>query len=120
MSLLQRLKFSRIKSLYFAVFLAMVTTLSLSFLVFRTISDRLQRKHFDPVYDRLDELQLETAIRIFNSEGRIALSNYVTGLDHLSGAHHYVLDAHGTDLVTGESRAALLPPPPSTKWRVHN
>ena len=36
MSLLQRLKFSRIKSLYFAVFLAMVTTLSLSFLIFQT------------------------------------------------------------------------------------
>ena len=118
MSLLQRLKFSRIKSLYFAVFLAMVTTLSLSFLVFRTISDRLQRKHFDPVYDRLDELQLETAIRIFNSEGSRALSNYMTGIDHLGAARHYLLDARGIDLVTGDDRAALLPPPPSTRWRI--
>ena len=106
------------KSLYFGVFLAMVGTLSLSFLVFRQISVRLQRKHFDPVYDRLDELQLETATRILHNDGPKALANYLTGLDRLSGARHYLLDAHGIDLVDGESRADLLPPPPSTKWRI--
>jgi signal transduction histidine kinase len=120
MSLLQQLKFPRVKSLYFAVFLAMVTTLSLSFLVFRTISDRLQRKHFDPVYDRLDELQLETATRIFHTEGPKALSNYLTRLDHISGARHFLLDAHGVDLLTGDNKAWLLPPPPSTKWRIRD
>ena len=57
MSLRERLNLLPTRSLYFAVFLAMVGTLSLSFLVFRQISVRLERKHFDPVYDRLDELQ---------------------------------------------------------------
>src|SRR3984885_1845541 len=118
MSLHERLRFSPMKSLYFGVFLAMVGTLSLSFLVFRQISVRLQRKHFDPVYDRLDELQLETATRILHNDGPKALANYLTGLDRLSGARHYLLDAHGIDLVNGESRADLLPPPPSTKWRI--
>ena len=118
MSLHERLRFSPMKSLYFGVFLAMVGTLSLSFLVFRQISVRLQRKHFDPVYDRLDELQLETATRILHNDGPGALANYLTGLDRLSGARHYLLDAHGIDLVNGESRADLLPPPPSTKWRI--
>ena len=118
MSLHERLRFLPMKSLYFAVFLAMVGTLSLSFLVFRQISVRLQRKHFDPVYDRLDELQLETATRILHNDGPKALANYLTGLDRLSGARHYLLDAHGIDLVNGESRADLLPPPPSTKWRI--
>ena len=118
MSLHERLRFSPMKSLYFGVFLAMVGTLSLSFLVFRQISVRLQRKHFDPVYDRLDELQLETATRILHNDGPKALANYLTGLDRLSGARHYLLDAHGIDLVDGESRADLLPPPPSTKWRI--
>jgi len=118
MSLRERLRLLPTKSLYFGVFLAMVGTLSLSFLVFRQISVRLERKHFDPVYDRLDELQLETASRTLNSEGPKALADYLTGLDRISGAHHYLLDAHGIDLVTGNSRAALLPPPPSTKWRI--
>ena len=62
MSLRERLRLLP-RSLYFAVFLAMVGTLSLSFLVFRQISVRLESKHIDPIYDRLDELQLETASR---------------------------------------------------------
>jgi signal transduction histidine kinase len=119
MSLRERLRWLPVRSLYFAVFLAMVGTLSLSFIVFRQISIRLERKHFDPVYDRLDGLQLETARRIFSSEGSKALANYLTGLDRISGAHHYLLDPQGIDLVTGGSKVALLPPPPSSKWRIH-
>jgi signal transduction histidine kinase len=115
MSLPERLKF---RSLYFAVFLAMVGTLSLSFLVFREISVRLERKHIDPIYDRLDQFQLESAREKFDTGGTHALANYLASLDHISGAHHYLLDAHGIDLVTGGSRAALLPPSPSTKWRI--
>jgi signal transduction histidine kinase len=118
MSLRERLRFLPTRSLYFAIFLAMVGTLSLSFLVFRQISVRLERKHFNPVYDRLDELQLETASRILNSDGQKALANYLTGLDRLSGAHHYLLDAQGIDLVGGGSKAELLPPYPESKWRI--
>jgi signal transduction histidine kinase len=118
MSLRERLRLLPTRSLYFAVFLAMVGTLSLSFLVFRQISVRLERKHFDPVYDRLDELQLETASRILNSDGQKALANYLTGLDRISGAHHYLLDANAIDLVGGGSKAELLPPYPASKWRI--
>jgi len=118
MSLRERLRLLPTKSLYFGVFLAMVGTLSLSFLVFRQISVRLERKHFDPVYDRLDELPLAAARRTLDREGPKPLADYLTGLDRISGAHHYLLDAHGIDLVTGNSRAVLLPPPPSTKWRI--
>jgi signal transduction histidine kinase len=118
MSLRERLKSLPTKSLYFGVFLAMVVTLSLSFVVFRQISVRLERRHFDPVYDRLDELQLETASRILHSDGRKALADYLTSLDRLSGAQHFLLDAHGIDLVAGDNKADLLPPPPTTRWRV--
>jgi signal transduction histidine kinase len=118
MSLRERLRVLPLRSLYFGVFLAMVGTLSLSFLVFRQISVRLERKHFDPVYDRLDELQLETAMRTLNSEGTTGLADYLAGLDRLSGASHYLLDARGTDLVNGGSKAELLPPAPSNKWRI--
>jgi signal transduction histidine kinase len=118
MSLRERLRTLPTRSLYFAVFLAMAGTLSLSFLVFQQISNSLQRKHFDPVYDRLDELQLDTAIRILNSEGQKALANYLTHLDRLSGARHYLLDAHGIDLVGGGNKAELLPLYPASKWRI--
>jgi signal transduction histidine kinase len=53
-----------------------------------------------------------------NSEGPEALGNYLNNLDHLSGAHHYLLDAYAIDLVNGENRAALLPPPPASQWRI--
>ena len=118
MSLREWLKSLPTKSLYFGVFLAMVATLSLSFVVFRQISVRLERRHFDPVYDRLDELQLETASRILHSDGQKALADYLTSLDRLSGARHFLLDAHGIDLVAGDNKAALLPPPPTTRWRI--
>jgi len=53
-----------------------------------------------------------------NSEGQKALANYLTGLDRLSGAHHFLLDAHGLDIVDGGSKAELLPPYPQSKWRI--
>lgn len=106
------------RSLYVAVFLAMLTTLSLSFVIFRQISLELERRRFDPVYDRLDELQLESAIRIREGKGAEELRNYLTHLDQVSGAHHYLLDAQGVDVLSGDNRAALLPPQPALKWRV--
>jgi len=118
MSSRERFRLLPTTSLYFGVLLAMVGTLSLSFVVFRQISVRLERQHFNPVYDRLDQLQLETASRILNSDGQGALANYLTGLDRISGAHHYLLDAHGIDLVGGSSKAELLPPYPASKWRI--
>ena len=53
-----------------------------------------------------------------NSDGRKALAHYLTGLDRLSGAHHYLLDAHGIDLVGGGNKSELLPPYPASKWRI--
>jgi len=118
MSLRERLRFRPTRSLYFAVFVAMVSTLSLSFVVYQAISIRLTRRHFDPVYVRLDELQLDAARRVLGREGPQALEKYLTGLDRVSGARHYLLDTQGIDLVDGQNRAALLPPPPSTQWRI--
>jgi len=119
MSLLRRLKPVPMKSLYYGVVLAMVVTLSLSFLVFRGISDRMEKKSIDPVYDRFDELQLESARGALGSGGAQALNIYLTKLDRIfAGSSHYLLDANGIDLVSGVNRAELLPPRPLTKWRV--
>src|SRR5579862_6461400 len=106
------------RSLYFSILLAMIATLSLSFLVFREISYRLERQHFGQVYDRLDGFQLQASRRIFESEGTEALSKYLSGLDRLASSRHYLLRSDGTDIVSGISRTSLLPLAPSSHWRI--
>ena len=108
------------KSLYSGVLLAMVITLSLSFLVFHAIADRVQRKSIDPSFERIDELELESARGALASGGPKALKAYLTSLDRVfTGSTHYLLDPQGVDVLTGEKRAELLPPAPRTEWRTH-
>jgi signal transduction histidine kinase len=118
MYLPEGLKRLPMKSLYYGVLLAMVATLSLSFLVFHEISDRMQKKSIDPAFDRIDELELESARAALANGGTKALTQYLSRLDHVfSGSSHYLLDARGADVLSGENRVALLPPAPRTQWR---
>ncbi len=118
MYLPERLKSLPVKSLYYGVLLAMATTLSLSFLVFQSISNRIQKKSIDPAFDRIDEFELESARGALNSGGPKALKDYLATVNRVfGGSSHYLLDARGVDLVSGEDRAALLPPPPRAQWR---
>jgi signal transduction histidine kinase len=113
-----RLKSFPMKSLYFGVAFAMVATLSLSFLVFHAISNRLQQKTIDPAFDRIDELELESARAALINGGPPALKLYLDRLDHVfRGSSHYLLDLRGVDVVSGEGRATFLPPPPRSHWR---
>ena len=105
------------QSLYIWVLLAMVGILSLSFVAFRAISEQIQTEKIDPVFDRFDELQLESARNILLSSGEPALKKYLDSLNELFGGAHYLLDANGTDLVTGVSRVEMLPAPPAIKSR---
>ena len=77
----------------------------------------MQTQKIDPVYDRFDEMQLESARNILQSSGEPALKNYLDSLNSLFGGSHYLLNANGTDLVTGESRVEMLPAPPAVKSR---
>lgn len=118
MYLPERLKVLPMKSLYYGVLLAMVCTLTLSFLVFHQISDRMQKKTIDPAFDRIDEFELESARAALGRGGPKALNDYLATLKPIfGGSSHYLLDSHGIDLVSGENRAGLLPPPPRTQWR---
>ena len=116
----ERLKSYPMKSLYSGVLLAMVITLSLSFLVFHVIADRVQRKSIDPAFERIDELELESARGALAGGGPRALKSYLNSLDRVfTGSTHYLLDAHGADVLTGKDRAEFLPPVPRTEWRTH-
>lgn len=117
MYLPERLRALPTKSLYVGVLLAMVSTLMLSFLAFQVIAARVQRMQIDPTYDKFDELQLESARRAFERRGAEGLQAYLASLNHIFGGSHYLLDAKGMDLVTGESRTQLLPAPPANKLR---
>ncbi|MGB6192381.1 MAG: ATP-binding protein [Terracidiphilus sp.] len=118
MSLLERLESLPVKSLYIGVLMVMICTLSLSFLAFHLIAAHVQKIEIDPTFDKFDQLQLESAIDEFQSGGRPALHDYLAGLDRIFGGKHYLLDAKGVDLVTGDNQSRLLPRPPATSSRL--
>jgi signal transduction histidine kinase len=105
------------QSLYVWVLLAMISILSLSFLAFQLIADHVQKERIDPTFDKFDEMQLESARDELQSGGKPALTQYLKGLDRIFTGSHYLLDAQGNDVLTGQNRAALLPSAPAVKWR---
>ena len=121
MFLQERTDHVRLRSLFFGTLLSMLAILVLSFLVFQAIANRLQRLTIDPTFDRFDELQLQSLRAAYESGGTKALSAYQDRLNHIFKGSHYLLDANGIDLVTGENRSNLLPPPPAiqSRWRAH-
>jgi signal transduction histidine kinase len=105
------------KSLYVAILLVMLGILSLSFLAFRSISGRMEKAYFDPVFDEVDQLEIDSARAVFDRGGPNAVSAYMRELDHLFGGSHYLLDEHGIDIVSGANREGLLPRQPASKSR---
>ncbi|HEX3892108.1 MAG TPA: ATP-binding protein [Terracidiphilus sp.] len=120
MSLRERLKTRSLKSLYVGVLLTVVTILSLSFLVFHLIANRVQQLEILPTFDKFDEMQLESARNALQRHGRDGLKEYLGNLDRLFGEPHYLLDARGIDLVTGQNRSNMLPAPPADKARIRS
>jgi signal transduction histidine kinase len=118
MSLAEQIRGLPTKSLYVAVLLAMIITLSLSYLGFQLIANHVQRIEFDPTFDKFDELQLESARTALQHRGPEGLREYLSSLDRIFGGNHYLLDANGIDLLNGQSRSALLPPSPGATWRL--
>jgi signal transduction histidine kinase len=95
----------------------MVAVLSLSFLAFQAIADHVQTLKINPIFERFDFLELEEARSLFEHGGKGALLPYMNHLDDVFGGSHYLLDAHGVDVYTGENRSSLLPRPPADRSR---
>lgn len=110
----------RLKSLFVGTLLSMIAILGLSFLVFQAISNRVQRITIDPTFERMDELEVESAREAYERGGKPALDAYLNRLNAIFRGAHYLLDANGKDLVTGDDRSALLPRPPATRSRISN
>jgi signal transduction histidine kinase len=95
----------------------MLGTLSLTLLSFGLISDYMDRKYVLPVFEAMDQLQLESARTALAGGGRPAVTVYMAELDRKFGPGHYLVDAHGTDIVSGRNLASFLPPPPGDRSR---
>lgn len=105
------------RSLYFSIALALMGALSLSLLAFTTISDRIEKKYVSPVFEVMDQLELESAQSAWDKDGSVAVVSYMDHLNHLFGPSHYFLNSNGIDLLSGESKAAFLPKPPANRSR---
>lgn len=108
----------RWRSLSMATVVVSVTILGLSFLVFQAIAARIQRMTIDPTFDRMDKLQMESLRWQFENRGQKGLAQYMGVLDRTFTGSHYLLDGKGIDLLSGEDRSEMLPPPPAAKSRV--
>ena len=95
----------------------MVAVLSLSFLAFQAIAGHVQTLKINPVFERFDRLELEDACSLYQSGGKQALQKYLAHLDEVFGGSHYLVDAHGVDVISGVSRSDLLPKPPADRSR---
>ncbi|MGA9070988.1 MAG: hypothetical protein WB424_12075, partial [Terracidiphilus sp.] len=95
MSLLEKTKTIVFRSLNARVLLAMVAILSLSFLVFRFVYQRIELYYLNPLFDDFDEVQTESAQNAYQGSGIKALQEYMSSLDATFGGHHYYLNASG-------------------------
>lgn len=62
----------------------------------------------DSFFERMNALQLEEAREVYESEGPRKLSARLERANRLMGGHHYLTDARGMDLTTGQDRSELL------------
>jgi signal transduction histidine kinase len=118
MSLLEKIKAITVRSLNARVLIAMTVILSSSFLVFNMVSQHMQNELLNPLFDRFDELQLRSALTAFEEGGKANLHEYLNTLDATFGGRHYLLNASGIDLLSGENRSNLLPTNSMREWRV--
>lgn len=110
----------RLKSLFTTTLLSLLAILALSFLVFQAIAARIQRLTIEPTFDHMDMFQVEGASAAYEAGGRKALADYMYREDHTFVGSHYLLNAQGIDLLSGEDRSKMLPPPPAIKSRTRS
>jgi signal transduction histidine kinase len=91
--------------------------LALSLVVFLVISDRVERQYLNPVFEAMDELELQSARNALENGGSAAAASYLAELNRLFSTSHFLLNSDGVDVVSGEPRAKLLPPPPVSRSR---
>ncbi|WP_164981533.1 HAMP domain-containing sensor histidine kinase [Silvibacterium dinghuense] len=70
-----------------------------------------------PTFEAMDRLELNEARSALQAHGPDALAEYLRSLDRAFGGRHFLLSANGTDLITGNSLAGLLPRATDLRYR---
>jgi signal transduction histidine kinase len=97
------------KSLHAWIVVSLAGTLLIALLVFVAISDHIQRVYLYPVFEGMDELELEYGVHALQQGGPAAVSACMRHLDALFSGRHYLVTASGIDIVTGRNLNSLLP-----------
>jgi two-component system sensor histidine kinase CpxA len=105
------------RSLYLSIALVMAGTLALTLFAFGLISAEMDRQYIVPVFEAMDQLQLESARTALANGGRTSLGGYMAELDRKFGPNHYLVDSQGVDVVSRSNLAAFLPAPPADRSR---
>jgi len=109
-----------VRSLYVAIVLATIGVLAIAFIGAQVISQSMTNDYINPIFDDMDEVSVQEASQMLETTGPSAVAAYMRRLDSIFGGSHYLLDADGKDVVTGQSLSQYLPKPPLTKSREMN
>jgi signal transduction histidine kinase len=100
------------------VLLSLIGILAVSLVAFLMISNQIERQYLNPVFEAMDELELESARSALETGGAAALSSYLEKLNQLfKSSSHFLLDSDGVDVLSGKNRKDLLPPAPALSSR---
>jgi signal transduction histidine kinase len=103
-----------IRSLSTAVALASLFVLVICLFTALAISQQTEHVYFDPVFHRMDRMEVEDAQSAFENRGLQALRAYLDRLDRQFGGKHFLLDASGRSLDGGADHSSFLPKYPET------
>ena len=62
----------------------------------------------DSFFERMNALQLQEAIDVYEAQGPAKLAAHFETVNKLLGGNHYLTDMRGKDLVTGEDRSTIV------------
>jgi signal transduction histidine kinase len=105
------------RSLSTAVALASLFVLVICLFTAFAISQQTEHVYFDPVFHRMDRMELEDARAAFEGKGLPALRVYLGRLDRQFGGQHFLLDGSGRSVDGGTDHSSSLPPHPETQSR---
>jgi signal transduction histidine kinase len=100
----------RVRSLFTKIFVWFTVTFALSLVGYVVTSMLLSAQLADREWPmpRLHAMFANDARRAFEEGGSSRLAEYLAQLDSHSDAEHFLVDARGRDLVSGEDRSGLL------------
>ena len=107
--LLQRIRSTKIlRSLTARIVIAVLGTLLISLVAFMATFLAMSGPANVRLIRQFQARQIEDGIAALQQQGPDAAAAFITRLDQSLGATHFLTDAAGRDLITGEDRSALL------------